>query len=68
MSKQINCSKLIELLESRIANGQFEITESDLVKSLRNLKPIKENNHNDIDQDTALLESIYNNIGKTLEG
>ena len=67
MNKQVNCSSIIELLESRIARGQFEITESDLVKSFRTLKPIKENIHNDIDQDTALLESIYNNIGKTLE-
>ena len=67
MSKQINCSSIIELLESRIANGQFEITESDLVRSLRDLTPIKESIHNDIDQDTTLLESIYNNIGKILE-
>ena len=66
MNKQINCSSIIELLESRIANGQFEITESDLMKELQEMPIINESTPKSIDEDTTLLESIYANMDKVL--
>lgn len=65
-TKQFNCNDLVEYFQTKITNGELSITESDLMKELQEMTPINESSHNSIDESTALLEAIYNNMDKVL--